>query len=88
MISEKMKGPVANNSAVKEMFEEGKKLEKIYKKENVYDFSLGNPSIPAPKKVNEAIKEIIEKNCTTDVTIGQSDGGNSSQATLACVKVT
>lgn len=50
MISEKMKGPVANNSAVKEMFEEGKRLEKIYGKENVYDFSLGNPSIPAPKK--------------------------------------
>ena len=42
------------------MFEEGKKLEKIYGKENVFDFSLGNPSIPAPKKVNEAIKEIID----------------------------
>ena len=67
MISEKMKGPVANNSAVKEMFEEGKRLEKIYGKENVYDFSLGNPSIPAPKKVNEAIKEIIENDDPLEV---------------------
>lgn len=60
MIAEKMKDCVENNSVIRQMFEEGKKLEKIYGKENVYDFSLGNPSIPAPKKVNEAIKEIID----------------------------
>lgn len=60
MISEKMKDLVKNNSVIREMFEEGKRLEKIYGKENVYDFSLGNPSIPAPLKVNEAIKEIID----------------------------
>lgn len=60
MIAEKMKACVENNSVIRQMFEEGKKLEKIYGKENVYDFSLGNPSIPAPKKVNEAIKEIID----------------------------
>lgn len=60
MIAEKMKDCVENNSVIRQMFEEGKKLEKIYGKENVFDFSLGNPSIPAPKKVNEAIKEIID----------------------------
>lgn len=60
MISEKMKDLVKNNSVIREMFEEGKRLEKIYGKENVYDFSLGNPSIPAPLKVNESIKEIID----------------------------
>lgn len=61
MISEKMKRLVENNSIIREMFEEGKKLEKIYGKENVYDFSLGNPNIPAPDKVKQAILEIIEK---------------------------
>lgn len=60
MIAEKMKDCVKNNSVIRQMFEEGKKLEELYGKENVYDFSLGNPSIPAPKKVNEAIKEIID----------------------------
>lgn len=60
MIAEKMKDCVENNSVIRQMFEEGKKLEKLYGKENVFDFSLGNPSIPAPKKVNEAIKEIID----------------------------
>lgn len=60
MISDKMKILVNNNSVIREMFEEGKKLAEIYGKENVYDFSLGNPNVPAPKEVNEAIKEIVD----------------------------
>lgn len=60
MISNKMKDLVKNNSVIREMFEEGKRLEKIYGKENVFDFSLGNPSVPAPEKVKEAIIEIAE----------------------------
>jgi len=60
MISEKMKEPMANNKAVAEMFEEGKRLQKIYGKDNVFDFSLGNPSIKAPQKVKEAIQKILE----------------------------
>lgn len=61
MISDKMKELVKSNSIIREMFEEGKKLAKKYGEENVYDFSLGNPSIPTPKKVNNTIKEILEK---------------------------
>lgn len=65
MISEKMKKLVKNNSVIREMFEEGKRLEKIYGKENVYDFSLGNPNVPAPKEVNEAIIDVVknEESC-------------------------
>jgi len=61
MISEKMKDLVKNNSVIRQMFEEGKKLAEIYGKENVYDFSLGNPSIPAPKEINDTIKELVDK---------------------------
>ncbi len=61
MISDKMKKLVENNSVIREMFEEGKNLRKIYGDENVFDFSLGNPSVETPEKVNEAIKEILEK---------------------------
>lgn len=66
MISEKMKDLVKNNSVIRQMFEEGKKLAEIYGKENVYDFSLGNPSVPAPKEINETIKKILdtEDSCT------------------------
>lgn len=60
MISDKMKKLVENNSVIREMFEEGKRLEKIYGKENIFDFSLGNPSVPAPKIVKEAIMKIVE----------------------------
>ena len=35
-------------SAIRELFEYGKKRAAIVGKENVYDFSIGNPSIPAP----------------------------------------
>lgn len=60
MISDKMKKLLENNSIIREMFEEGKKLKKIYGEENVYDFSLGNPNIPAPPKINDTIIKIVE----------------------------
>lgn len=59
MVSEKMKPFMANNSAIRAMFEEGKKMAAVYGKENVYDFSLGNPNVPVPE-VNEAILEILK----------------------------
>ncbi len=61
MISEKMKPLVENNSVIRIMFEEGKRLTAIYGAENVYDFSLGNPNVPAPKEVEEAIFEILKE---------------------------
>ena len=60
MISEKMMPLVNNNSAIRMMFEEGKRLAEKYGRENVYDFSLGNPSVPSPDAVNEAICDIVK----------------------------
>ena len=59
MVSEKMKPFMANNSAIRAMFEEGKRMAAIYGKENVYDFSLGNPNVPVPR-VNEALLHVIQ----------------------------
>lgn len=59
MISEKMKPLVENNSVIRVMFEEGKRLASIYGAENVYDFSLGNPSVPVPHQVNQAILDTL-----------------------------
>ena len=53
MISKKMEQMVANSSAIRAMFEEGNKMAEKYGAENVYDFSLGNPNVPAPKAVKE-----------------------------------
>ena len=59
MIAEKMKGMVANSSAIRAMFEEGNRLAGIYGAENVYDFSLGNPNVAAPEAVKTAILELL-----------------------------
>lgn len=61
MISEKMMEMTKNSSAIRAMFEEGKRMAKEFGAENVYDFSLGNPNVPAPKEVKEAIEEIINE---------------------------
>jgi len=60
MISEKMKTYVAGSSAIRAMFEEGKKMAAIYGADHVYDFSLGNPNVPAPAEVKDAIIDILE----------------------------
>ena len=61
MIAESMKALVKGSSVIRAMFEEGNRLAKIYGAENVYDFSLGNPNVPAPDEVNEAIKNIVDE---------------------------
>ena len=66
MISEKMKPYVKNKSAIRMMFEEGNRLRAKYGADKVFDFSLGNPSVPAPDSVREAIIELVNN---TDPTV-------------------
>lgn len=47
-------------SCIRELFEYGKKRKAEIGEENVFDFSIGNPSVPAPPEVNAALKEIID----------------------------
>lgn len=61
MISEKMVGYVQNSSVIRAMFEEGKRLAAIHGAENVFDFSLGNPSVEPPKAVKAAIIDILNE---------------------------
>ena len=49
----------ANRSCIRDLFEYGRAREAVVGPENVFDFSLGNPSIPAPPQVNEAVREIL-----------------------------
>ena len=55
---------VEGNSAIRAMFEEGARMAAQFGKENVYDFSLGNPSVPAPEEVNQAIHDILNEENT------------------------
>jgi aspartate aminotransferase len=57
MISTQIEKSLQNSSAIRKMFEEGIRLAKIHGAENVYDFSLGNPDMPPPQKLIDALKE-------------------------------
>ena len=67
MIADKMKSFVAGSSVIRAMFEEGKKMAAVYGKENVYDFSLGNPSLEAPSSVKEAAISILQNTAPNDL---------------------
>ena len=75
MISEKMKPLVNNNSAIRAMFEEGNQLKAIYGADKVYDFSLGNPNVPAPAEVKQAIIDILNEEESTMVHGYMSNAG-------------
>jgi len=61
MISNKMKSLVSNNSTIRAMFEEGKKLSVIYGEENVFDYSIGNPNVEPPESIKKVITEILNE---------------------------
>ncbi len=61
MIRKKMVELGKKSSVIREIFEYGKRRKAEIGEENVFDFSLGNPSIPAPQKFTDTLKELIEK---------------------------
>ena len=75
MISKKMNPLVQNNSVIRVMFEEGKRLAAIYGAENVYDFSLGNPNVPAPQEVEDSILETLKEEESTFIHGYMSNSG-------------
>ena len=81
MINEKAYALGANRSCIRDLFEYGCQRAAIVGRENVYDYSLGNPSIPAPAAVNETIREILAD--TDSLAI---HGYTSAIGDLACRK--
>lgn len=59
MVSEKMLELGSTRSCIRELFEYGIRQAAVVGPENVFDYSLGNPSIPAPAKVNESLVRIV-----------------------------
>ena len=59
MISERLTKMAQGGSAIRAMFEEGKRLAALYGKENVFDFSIGNPYFAPPETVKNAIVDIM-----------------------------
>ncbi len=59
MLNERAYELGANRSVIRDLFEFGKARAAIVGPENVFDYSIGNPSIPSPPEVNEAIRQIL-----------------------------
>ena len=59
MLNEKMVGLGSRRSVIREIFEYGKKRKAEIGEENVFDFSLGNPSVPTPAVVTASLEQII-----------------------------
>ena len=60
MINETMYARGAESSIIREIFSYGLERKAQIGAENVFDFSLGNPSVPAPAAVAESIKKALE----------------------------
>ena len=61
LLSKQIAAALGNSSMIRKMFEAGNELRKKYGNDKVYDFSLGNPDVPAPAAVKTALQEIAEK---------------------------
>ena len=60
MVSAELRRLAADNSAIRAMFEEGNNLAQKFGRENVYDFSLGNPNFAPPESVKQAIIDVLD----------------------------
>ncbi len=58
LITGEIAGYLKNSSMIRRMFEAGIELRKKYGADQVYDFSLGNPDLPAPPAVKQSLQEI------------------------------
>lgn len=60
-IAHKIKASIERSSWIRKMFEEGDRLRAQYGAENVYDFTIGNPSVEPPAKLHEQLLELAQK---------------------------
>ena len=60
MINEKLFAYGKHTSVIRELYEYGLERKEKIGKENVFDFTLGNPSVPSPKEVNEGIIDLVK----------------------------
>ncbi len=67
MYSPEMYGYGAQSSVIRELFQYGLQRAREIGKENIFDYSLGNPSVAPPKEVDEAILDIIRNRPALEV---------------------
>ena len=61
MINQKAYALGANRSCIRDLFEYGRARAAVVGEENIFDYSLGNPSIPCPAPVSDALRHVLEE---------------------------
>jgi len=59
-IATKIKSQIERSSWIRKMFEEGNTLRQQYGEENVFDFTLGNPTMEPPAELHQELKKIAD----------------------------
>ena len=83
MVNERMLGLGTARSVIRELFEYGNARKAVVGEENVFDFSLGNPSVPPPAALNESIVRILRENPDAIHGYTSAPGDLSVRKTLA-----
>ncbi len=61
MISKRMEKRISQKGGIRQAYNEAQRQYNLYGRENVFDLSIGNPSVPAPDKVREAIAGLLAR---------------------------
>lgn len=64
MIAKRLRQSLDSSVSIRDIFEEGKKLADIYGAENIFNFTIGNPSVPTPDIVRETMIELLNSENT------------------------
>ena len=67
MINETMTEKGRNSSVIRELFEFGRQRKAAVGEENVFDFSIGNPSVPCPDQITRSMVELLELSNPVDL---------------------
>ncbi|MBW1733083.1 MAG: pyridoxal phosphate-dependent aminotransferase [Deltaproteobacteria bacterium] len=59
-VSKKINESIERSSWIRKMFEEGAKRKARYGADNVFDFSLGNPNLEPPQKLNQVLEDLVK----------------------------
>ena len=85
LLSKAVEGYMAHSSMIRRMFEAGIELRKKYGNDKVYDFSLGNPDLPAPKAVVKGLQDFAAK-CDQPFAFGYTPNAGAPWAREALAK--
>ncbi len=83
MVSERAYQLGAKRSAIRDVFEYGRARAALVGRENVFDLSLGNPSVPPPEEVTEALCELLSEEPLSLHGYTSAPGGEAARDAIA-----